>query len=118
MGLFLLRPLRCGSLPPRPAYLAPWPRGLSRSQTVAPAQYTAFCEHTIKDKRKIHYLRNLFLTDGQSTFFENFSININIKLDTEYKNFMLHAKPLRYRLKLQLVINIIHVLDQLLNENN
>lgn len=31
---------------------------------------------------------------------------------------MLHAKPLRYRLKLQLVINIIHVLDQLLNENN
>lgn len=44
-GLFLLPP-RCGSLPPRPACLALWPPGLSRNRTVAPVQYTVFCEYT------------------------------------------------------------------------
>lgn len=54
-GLFLLPP-RCGSLPPRPACPAPWPPGLLRNQTVAPAQYTAFCEHTRQHNFKsLHY---------------------------------------------------------------
>lgn len=42
-GLYL-RPLRCGSPPPRPACLAQWPPGLLRNQTAAPAQYTASCK--------------------------------------------------------------------------
>lgn len=44
-GLFLLPP-QCGSPPPHPACLALWPPGLLENQTVAPAQCTAFCEHT------------------------------------------------------------------------
>lgn len=60
-GLFL-RPLRCGSPPPRPACQARWPPGLLRNQTVAPAQCTAFCKRkhnfvTLLDA--LHKLKNI-----------------------------------------------------------